>query len=65
MLDFEPNGNAVVHFEITGGDARRREIRLPLADYVALAQDSRTLEELLILLFEWRPPEGKSQAASA
>jgi hypothetical protein len=65
MLDFEPNGNAVVHFEITGGDESRREIRLPLADYVALARDSRSLDELRVLLFAWRPEEEKTKAASA
>jgi hypothetical protein len=65
MLDFEPHGSAIVHFEITGGDERQREIRLPLADYVALAKDSRTLEELRVLLFEWRPEEEKTKAARA
>jgi hypothetical protein len=65
MLEFEPNGNAVVHFEITGGDERRDEICLPLADYLALAKSSRTLEELRILLFAWRPTEEKTKAARA
>jgi hypothetical protein len=62
MLDFEPNGNAIVHFEAGGS---QREIRLPLADYLALVKSSRTLEELRMLLFEWRPAEEKTKTATA
>jgi hypothetical protein len=62
MLDFEPDGNAIVHFEAGGS---QREIRLPLADYLALVKSSRTLEELRILVFDWRPPEEKTNAATA
>jgi hypothetical protein len=64
MLDFEPNGNAVVHFEITG-DECHDEISLPLANYLALVKRSRTLEELRILLFEWSSAEKKTRTASA
>jgi hypothetical protein len=65
MLVFGPNGNAIVRFEIISGGARCGEISLPLADYLALAKSSRTLEELRVLLFAWKPAEEKAKAASA
>ena len=65
MLVFEPNANAVVHFEITGRDERRHKISLPLVAYLTLVKSSRTLEELCTLLFQWRSTEEKTKAASA
>jgi hypothetical protein len=65
MLNFEPNGNALVRFEIISGDECQQVISLPLADYLALVERSRTLEELRILLLEWRPAEEKTKAATA
>ena len=62
MMEFTPGGLVEVHFDIVRGSSPgRREVRLPFDDYVELSKASKTIEELRVSLFLWKPG-GKAAA---
>ena len=54
MINFTPDGQCEVHFDIVGGDWHgRRELRFTLDEFLALAKTTETEEQLRFAMFSF------------
>ena len=65
MIRFTPFGEPIVHFELlrSGEASRRREVEIPLVDFLALVKVTRTYEELRVAVLDWVPENAAAAQA--
>lgn len=62
MIDFRPDGKAIVSWEIEGTNKR---LKISLKEYLELTTDYQTQKELQALLFARVPKNARAQRVKA